>query len=354
MTERQRRWPGALSATSTHDTKRGEDVRARLNVLSEMPGAWKASVTKWRALNRRFKIDVMGAPAPDPNEEYLLYQTLVGVWPFEPDAEIDRRLTDYMTKALREAKVHTSWLSPQEEYEHAVHEFVHAILDRRRAGVFLRSFEDFQARVGELGIYNSLAQLLIKITAPGVPDFYQGTELWDLNLVDPDNRRPVDYAKRRALLAALPSVESCRAPAACAEELLQQRRDGRVKMFVATRALHARRARRHVFEAGAYVPLEAKGGKRDSVFAFARQNGDGLAITCVPRLITSLIPDGKTPPVGSAVWGDTRIELAPRHSAGLVNVFTGVRIEPQIVDGRPAIAASQVFERFPVALLVQD
>jgi (1->4)-alpha-D-glucan 1-alpha-D-glucosylmutase len=247
MTERQRRWPGALSATSTHDTKRGEDVRARLNVLSEMPGAWKASVTKWRALNRRFKIDVMGAPAPDPNEEYLLYQTLVGVWPFEPDAEIDRRLTDYMTKALREAKVHTSWLSPQEEYEHAVHEFVHAILDRRRAGVFLRSFEDFQARVAELGIYNSLAQLLIKITAPGVPDFYQGTELWDLNLVDPDNRRPVDYAKRGALLAALPSVESCRAPAACAEELLQQRRDGRVKMFVATRALHARRARRHVF-----------------------------------------------------------------------------------------------------------
>jgi (1->4)-alpha-D-glucan 1-alpha-D-glucosylmutase len=356
MAERQRQWPGALSATSTHDTKRGEDVRARLNVLSEIPGAWKAAVTKWRALNRRFKVEVTGTPAPDPNEEYLLYQTLVGVWPFDADpTEMDRRVTAYMTKALRESKVHTSWLSPNEEYEHAVHEFVHAILDRRRAGVFLQAFEEFQRRVAELGIYNSLAQLLIKITAPGVPDFYQGTELWDLSLVDPDNRRPVDYSKRRALLAGLSNIEACQTPAACADELLQHRRDGRVKMFVATRALHVREARRRVFDSGTYVPLEAKGARRDSLFAFARQHEDQVAITCVPRLIGSLIPDVKSPPVGSSVWGDTRIDLAAcPHARPFLNVFTGARIEPQIVDGRPTMPASQVFERFPAALLVQD
>jgi (1->4)-alpha-D-glucan 1-alpha-D-glucosylmutase len=246
MSARNDRWPLALSATSTHDTKRGEDVRARLNVLSEIPGAWKSAIAKWRALNRRFKTEVKGVAAPGANEEYLLYQTLVGAWPFAADPQslgaFGDRVAAYMTKALREAKVHTSWLSPDTEYEAAVERFVRALLERRRTNAFLESFEPFQARVAELGIANSLAQLLIKICAPGVPDFYQGTELWDLNLVDPDNRRAVDYARRREELSGLDDRP--------VEELLAHRQDGRVKMFVTRRGLAARAALRELFEQG--------------------------------------------------------------------------------------------------------
>src|SRR5262249_55892221 len=152
---------------------------------------WKAAVTRWRTLNRRYKTEVDGALAPDPNEEYLLYQTLIGVWPFDApaaDASLRERLGAYVLKALRESKVHTSWLSPNEKYEAAVVAFLDAILDSRRGATFLESFLSLQARVAALGVYNSLSQLVLKIAAPGVPDFYQGSELWDLNLVDPDNR----------------------------------------------------------------------------------------------------------------------------------------------------------------------
>ena len=200
------RGPRGFRRPSTHDTKRGEDVRARLNVLSEIPGAWKAAALKWRALNRKFKTELGGALAPDPNEEYLLYQTLVGAWPFEPGEDgrpFVERICAYMTKALRESKVHTSWLSPDEAYEDAVHALRQGDSRSAPRRPFLDAFLPFQARVAELGIYNGLAQLLIKITAPGIPDFYQGTELWDLNLVDPDNRRPVDYARRRQILDTL-------------------------------------------------------------------------------------------------------------------------------------------------------
>jgi (1->4)-alpha-D-glucan 1-alpha-D-glucosylmutase len=352
MAARRARWPSALSATSTHDTKRGEDVRARLNVLSEIPGAWKAAVTRWRAVNRRFKVEVRGAVAPDPNEEYLIYQTLVGAWPFETDdgarMQVIERLAAYMTKALREAKVHTSWLSPDEEYEHAVTRFVRAILDRRRPNVFLHTFRSFQARVAEAGIYNSLAQLLVKITAPGVPDFYQGTELWDLTLVDPDNRRPVDYEARRQALSGL---KCCPTPADVAA-LVDSRRDGRIKMFVMNRALAARAALRHVYEEGDYIALQTAGVRRDCLFAFARADATGAAITCVPRLVTTLGHDAGSPPLGRSVWSDTRIQL-PRDlsTTSFRNVFTGATIEPERMDEGSAIAAATLFEQFPVALL---
>jgi (1->4)-alpha-D-glucan 1-alpha-D-glucosylmutase len=358
MAERRRRWPSALSATSTHDTKRGEDVRARLNVLSEMPGAWKAAVTKWRAVNRRFKTDLKGRSAPDANEEYLIYQTLVGAWPFETDdktqAAFRDRVVAYMEKALREAKVHTSWLGPDDAYEAAVERFVRAILDRRRPNLFLQTFEPFQAQVAELGIYNSLAQLLIKITAPGVPDFYQGTELWDLNLCDPDNRRPVDYARRRDVLAGL---DAC-----TASELLGQRADGRVKMFVMTRALATRARLRDIYEQGEYVPIQATGERRDSVLAFARlasgstrspqDSGHATAITCVPRFVASL-PSG-APPLGRCAWTDTRIELPPEWAGPKTfrEVFTGATLEAEDTGGGHTIDAAALFERFPVALLV--
>jgi (1->4)-alpha-D-glucan 1-alpha-D-glucosylmutase len=369
LRERQRRWPSALSATATHDTKRGEDMRARLNVLSEIPGAWKDAVAKWRTLNRRFKSEVRGAPVPDANEEYFLYQTLVGAWPFHRSDEThDRfrdRIVEYMRKALRESKAHTSWLSPDEAYEAAVLRFVEAILDRRRPNPFLQAFLQFQSRVADLGIYNSLAQLVVKITAPGVPDFYQGTEFWDLSLVDPDNRRPVDYEHRRAVLR---SLASCLTPdLQCAAELLDHRADGRVKMFVTTRALGARRRWRSVYEQGDYVPLPIAGGRRDCLFAFARvgrttshgSSNRAITITCVPRLIGSLISDVATPPLGQAVWGDTRIELPrslahPEEASSLSfrDVFTGAAVQPDSTGDALTIPATTLLESFPVALLV--
>ena len=358
MADRRTRWPSGLSATATHDTKRGEDVRARVNVLSEIPGAWKAAATKWRAVNRRFKVDVRGVLAPDANEEYLMYQTLVGMWPFEIDdrtrEEVTERLVAYAIKALREAKVHTTWLSPDEEYEQAVTQFVRSILDRRRPNLFLQTFEPFQARVAEAGMYNSLAQLLIKITAPGVPDFYQGTELWDLNLVDPDNRRPVDYAKRRELLGVL---KACTTREACttalATELLEARRDDRIKMFVMNRALAARAALRTAYEQGDYVALQTAGARRECLFAFARRDAAATAITCVPRLVTTLTPEATSPPLGPSIWSDTRIHLPDDLDAqAFRDVFTGVTIRPERTGDGPSIGAATLFEHFPVALLV--
>jgi (1->4)-alpha-D-glucan 1-alpha-D-glucosylmutase len=345
MAARQQRSPAALSATSTHDTKRGEDVRARINVLSEIPGAWKAAHMRWRSVNRRFKTDLGGELAPDSNEEYLIYQTLIGMWPFDAAAAaapaFRERVTGYMSKALREAKVHTSWINPDEAYEAAVARFVTALLDRGRPNLFLQVFEPLQARVAQLGIYNSLAQLLIKITAPGVPDFYQGTELWDLNLVDPDNRRPVDYDARRRALVDL--------AAASPESLLDHRADGRVKMFVANRALRTRAERRQVYERGEYVPIAAAGARAECLFAFGRGAADPV-ITCVPRLIATLIPDGAAPPLGAAVWGDTSIAVGSARP--LRDVFTGATVTPVESGAGYLIAAAAIFERFPVALLV--
>jgi (1->4)-alpha-D-glucan 1-alpha-D-glucosylmutase len=371
MAARQARWPAALSATATHDTKRGEDVRARLNVLSELPGAWKGAVAKWRAVNRRFKMDVEGRLAPDANEEYLLYQTLVGAWPFETGPEqaarFAARIVEYMTKALREAKVHTSWLSPDLPYEDAVTRFIEAILDRRRPNLFLQTFQPFQARIAELGIYNSLAQLLIKITAPGIPDFYQGTELWDLNLVDPDNRRPVDYGQRKQLLADLePFASASRATATHATAapgnadptpeaiaaLLGARQDGRIKLFAMARALGARARMRRVFEQGDYIPLSISGARRDCLFAFARRHSDGVALTCVPRLVATLIPDAAAPPIGSSVWGDTRVELPPGLPQSFREALTGASIDSSRIADEASIPAAAIFERLPVALLL--
>jgi (1->4)-alpha-D-glucan 1-alpha-D-glucosylmutase len=350
MADRRTHSSAALSTTSTHDTKRGEDVRARLNVLSELPAEWKSAVAKWRTLNQRLKSQVHGALVPAPNEEYLIYQTLVGAWPFDPPAEpaFRERLRKYFTKALREAKVNTSWLSPDEEYEADVLRFVDTILDR--ASPFMQAFLPFQARVAELGIYNSLAQLLIKIAAPGIPDFYQGTELWDLSLVDPDNRRPVDYALRRRWLEEI-ACEQQKGEDGMAMALLDRRTDGRVKLFVMVRALHARARMRAVFEHGDYAALDGSGSRRDCVFAFARRLQGDVAIACVPRFVASLVPDAARAPLGGAVWGDTRIEV-PDDMPALRDVFTGNEIPVRHAESRASIEAATVFQRFPVALLV--
>jgi (1->4)-alpha-D-glucan 1-alpha-D-glucosylmutase len=226
---------------------------------------------------------------------------------------------------------------------------VDAVLDARRPNPFLASFLPFQARVAELGIYNSLAQLVIKITAPGIPDFYQGTEFWDLNLVDPDNRRPVDYTNRQQVLASLGTDPDIM-------ELLEHRADGRIKMFVITRALAARAQWRDVYEQGAYVPLTTSGAGRDSLFAFARVGaGPSFAITCVPRLFASLMPDASGPPVGRGIWNGTRVELPPGRvdpSAALRDVFTGAELHAEQIDGRWTLPAAALFDRLPVSLLV--
>jgi (1->4)-alpha-D-glucan 1-alpha-D-glucosylmutase len=355
MARRRCDWPGALSATATHDTKRGEDVRARINVLSELPGAWKEAVARWRTLNRRFKTALQGRQAPGANEEYLLYQTLVGAWPFENDEDTVRtfkeRIAAYMIKALREAKVHTNWLNPAEDYERALGRFIESILDRRAGAAFLQSFVPFQARVARLGIYNSLAQLLIKMTAPGIPDFYQGTELWDLNLVDPDNRRPVNYARRSEILEHFTMPDG----AVDVDELFEARTDGRLKMFVTQRTL-AERARLHgVYERGDYLPLAASGPRQDCVFAFGRSGDDAVAITCVPRLVATLTPDAAEPPLGRAVWSDTRIEL-PRAwcERRFRDAFTGATLAVREEGSSFHLAAADVFDRLPIGLLISS
>jgi (1->4)-alpha-D-glucan 1-alpha-D-glucosylmutase len=221
-------YPGGMSPLSTHDTKRSEDIRARIDVLSELPDEWAAHAARWMELNRPHKTDVGdGQLALDANEEYFLYQTLIGAWPVEGltadnRADFVGRIQAYLNKALHEAKLHTSWINPSPEYDAAAGQFVARVLDPDRAGEFLRDFEPFQRRVSYWGMFNSLAQTLLRCTAPGVPDTYQGTELWDYSLVDPDNRRPVDYDLRARLLAEL-DHQAADDPAGLARELVERR-----------------------------------------------------------------------------------------------------------------------------------
>jgi len=349
MQDRQRLWPAALSATATHDTKRGEDTRVRIDVLSEVPAEWKAAVTRWRRLNRRLKPVMHGRPVPDPNEEYFLYQTLVGAWPCDVSDEpaFVKRLEAYLRKALREAKVNTSWLAPDEAYEEAVLAFARRILEPGRP--FLAAFRPFQRRVADAGIVNGLAQLTVKVTAPGVPDFYQGTELWDLSLVDPDNRRPVDYARRQAWLAALPPPS-----AAGAADLWHARDDGRIKLFTMKQALSVRSRFRRTFDAGTYIPLDATGPGADHVFAFLRSAHGIDVITCVPRLTTALPAGDAGAPLGADAWGDAMLIL-PRHLVGrsLGQAFTGETFVPAADDrgGAAWLPLARLFAHLPVALL---
>ncbi len=365
--ERLERWPHALLATSTHDTKRSEDVRARLNALSEMSADWHAAVTRWGRLNSSKKLVVEDQPAPDRNDEYLLYQTLLGAWPLslsagqstdsgqdaEPLEHFRARIGDYMQKATKEAKVHTSWINPNEEYDAAVRQFVARLLSGTANDPFLDDLLPLQRRVAFFGYFNSLAQVLLKLTSPGVPDLYQGTELWDFSLVDPDNRRPVDYTLRRRILAELQAEISEAGDnlerLAC--DLVDQMENGRIKAYLIYQTLNFRRGCLDVFAHGAYLPLEATGAKRDHVCAFARSAGDEVVLVVVPRLVVRLVGGVERPPLGPEVWGKTRL-LLPPPLAGLSykNVFTGEVLTPEDNQGSgPSLGT--VLGRFPVALL---
>jgi len=343
--ERRLRSPHALSATATHDTKRGEDVRARINVLSEIPIEWRARVGAWQRLNRKLRETVDGQPTPGANTEYLIYQTLIGAWPI--DAE---RLRAYVLKATREAKSHTSWINPNARYDETLARFVDAILDPARSSRFLDDFTTFQARVAHFGTLNSLAQTLVKVTAPGVPDFYQGTELWDLSLVDPDNRRPVDWTHRRRALGELQATIAAAADrAALTQELVKTREDGRVKMYLIRESLAFRARRRALFETGDYRPLEVHGAWAEHVCAFARVGHGGAALTVIPRLLARRGPD--TLPHGLGYWADTWLELPADLIGRYTNVLTGESLESTPARAGGALPVGAVLAAFPVALL---
>lgn len=358
MQDRQASWPWSLSATATHDTKRGEDVRARINVLSELPREWSSQVNRWSRLNRKHKTDVDGQLAPDRNDEYLLYQTLIGAWPCEQMGDDAHRLfcermQAYMRKAVREAKVHTSWVNPDEAYETAVQHFVEAVLDRRTDHGFLAAFVPFQARVAHHGIWNSLAQVLLKVTAPGIPDCYQGTELWDLSLVDPDNRRPVDFAGRAATLETL--LERVKADSdrrTVVRELIESRADGRIKFYVTATALQYRRAHADTFLRGAYVPVDPRGGAAQHLCAYVRQQGDARVLAVVPRLVAGLLGEASVVPVGSALWGDTVLPMpGETRVARYRNVLTGETLASKEEAGGQVLRVADVLSDCPVALL---
>jgi (1->4)-alpha-D-glucan 1-alpha-D-glucosylmutase len=344
---RQATSPHALSTTATHDTKRSEDVRARINVLSEIPGEWRDKVGAWQKLNRKHRVVVDGQPVPGPNEEYLLYQTLIGAWPISL-----QRLQAYLLKAIHEAKLETSWINPAARYDEAVLSFAEAVLDPARSAAFLTDFTRFQARIAGFGALNSLAQLLIKITAPGVPDFYQGTELWDLSLVDPDNRRPVDWALRRRLLEDLvKEIEGSQDLAGLARSLLESREDGRVKLYVTRQALALRRVRAALFERGEYRPLGAQGPLAEHVCAFARVAEGEVALTVVPLHLAGRRTEA--PPLGPDYWGATWLPIADDLGARFGNVLTGETVEvEETAEGR-GLALGRALAGFPVALLVR-
>ena len=343
--ERQERWPGSLAATSTHDTKRSEDVRVRIAALSEAPREWRALLPRWARQNRRFRTEVDGVAAPDRNDELLLYQTLVGTFPDcdgQPaGAEWDAyaaRIVAYMQKAIREAKVHTSWTNVDAAYEDAVRRFTGGVLG---SAEFLSGFAPFARRIAAAGRISSLSQVALKLASPGPCDVYQGCELWDLSLVDPDNRRPVDFARRAALLAAIrarlaagPSARLALAREVSAPEALP---DGRAKLLLVHEGLRLRRERPGTFLEGAYVPLEVAGPDAGHVIAFARRHPQGAVVCVAPRLVLSRA-DRPGP------W-QARVALPPGAGDDLHDVVTGEPFRGKDLE------VEQLHANFPVALL---
>ncbi len=353
------RWPHTLLASATHDTKRGEDVRARLNVLSETPDSWREAVGRWSQWNTDRKVSVDGRPAPDANDEYLLYQTLVGAWPdgagtLEGLGRFRERVAAYMLKAVREAKAHTSWTDPNAGYEEAVREFIERALTDNANNLFLDDLRRFQRRTAFFGRFNSLAQTLLKITSPGVPDFYQGSELWDLSLVDPDNRRPVDYARRRRLLAEVSGGFNAAGgdPVRFAGELLRESASGKIKLFLIWRALDFRRREPDLFAHGDYAALPAFGERREHVCAFARVREKRAALVVAPRLVLGLTGGREIPPIGAELWKGTMLPLPQaRTGDAFRNVFTGEVVKVAEHSGVQALDVAEVLKNFPVALL---
>ncbi len=344
--EQQQQWPHKMNASATHDTKRGEDVRARLNVLSEIPEEWKACVNEWHKINQELKQEMDGQWWPDKNEEYFIYQTLLGTWPFEDNIAEDypQRIEEYLLKAMREAKVHTDWIAQNEDFEKALINFALRLLNSGHG--FQKVFLPFKNKIAHWGLINSLSQVLLKTASPGVPDFYQGCELWDLSLVDPDNRCPVDYELRMQYLQEVESKHESTL-ASYIDDLLSNAADGRAKLFTVYNALQVRKQLADVFQQGEYLSLTANGKRQENVIAFARTFGEQSVIAVVPRFPSQLVQERQWP-LGEKVWGDTKISLpASLTENSWRNAFTG-----ESIMAESNLSLATIFGQFPVALLV--
>jgi len=346
--QRRKKWPFTLNATMTHDAKHAEDVRARINVLSELPAEWEKCLNNWSRWNDSKCRVVKGVRTPERNEETLLYQILIGSW---PGPELDcvcytRRIQGFIVKAVREAMVHTRWTVPNIDHEKALTDFVASILADSPENLFLRDFRQFARKIAYHGALNSLSQLVIKVASPGVADFYQGTELWDLRLVDPDNRRKVDFVRRSELLAHL-----CQGGHSLSE-LVDHWQDGRIKMYVTQKSLHFRRTHSSLVLSGDYLPLAVEGPKQDCVVAFARRYRGDWSIVIVPRFTTRLV-DENGPPVGTTVWGETRVVLPKGAPKRWANVFESADLDASAGSGENYLSLGDVLRRFPVAWLAK-
>ncbi len=365
---RRRDWPFEMLATATHDTKLGEDVRARINVISELPVEWTRDVSRWMRANKGLRTVVDSEPAPDRNDEYRFYQALVGCWPLDLPASTHEappalvaRLQEYMLKAVREAKVHTSWLTENQAYEDALSQFVERVLTGSGGARFLPLILPFQRWIAVAGMVNSLSQVLVKLGSPGIPDFYQGTDLWDLSLVDPDNRRPVDFALRQAMLEDVDSVLALEPPARIERlaELMREWRDGRIKLLTTAVGLRLRRADPELFLDGAYVPLDTDVTVAARAVAFARVHGERAVIVVGPRLCARLSQPADAndlapaAPLGGDRWKTSRV-LIPRELGERTfhHAITGAEIKPTVTTEHAWMFLGQIFEHVPVGLLL--
>jgi (1->4)-alpha-D-glucan 1-alpha-D-glucosylmutase len=355
---RSLRWPHSMLATSTHDTKRSEDVRARINVLSEVPEEWAASIQRWAALNEHHRRVVDGALTPDRQAEYLLYQTLVGIWPsggLTDAASHERflaRIQNYMEKALHEAKLRTSWINPNAGYEQAVRDFIEAILRPAPGNEFLPDIERFSRSIHRAGLWNSLSQTVLKWTCPGVPDLYQGNELWTFRLVDPDNRGPVDYDRRQALLDSLPPNNSTDR-SEWLREAARNPFDGRLKLYVTATIARFRRANASFFEEARYLPLAPAGKSAEHVIAFARSLEGRNVVVAVSRFFLRL-GCREEMPTGARVWEETRVVLPDSRDAAWCDLLSGKRLHRFTEGDRNTMLAADVFAYLPAAVIVDS
>jgi (1->4)-alpha-D-glucan 1-alpha-D-glucosylmutase len=334
MQTRSQDWPHAMTTTATHDTKRGEDARARLIALSELTGEWTGAVARWKVLNAPHIVTEDHLRAPSATFEYMLYQTLLGVWPLTtpPDRSLTERLQAYAVKAAREGKQETSWLNPHEGYETALCTFIERILDPSASAEFLESLQHFARRIALLGALNSLSQITLKAMMPGVPDFYQGTEFWDLSMVDPDNRRPVDFPERDDVLKQVERPDW--------QELIRDWPNGHVKLAWTRHLLKLRNEFANVFASGDYEPLEVSGRDRDHVIAFARRRGRHAVITAVARWYAPLSQQGRIWPRGEAFEGELHID--------------GYSLEGASSSSASRVPLAVLFKDLPVAALKAD
>lgn len=341
-------WRYTINTTSTHDTKRGEDVRARINVLSEIPDDWIKKVRLWNKINNKFKKHRNSFVMPDRNLEYFIYQTLIGSYPFNIDATENylRRIKHYLVKSMREAKEHSSWTRPDADYESAAYTFIENILNPENE--FYYDFISFQKKIAFYGVFNSLSQTLIKMTSPGIPDFYQGTELWDLFLVDPDNRQPVDYNLRKEFLNEIIKKDkelNTSDRISFLQSLLTNPSDARIKLYIIYKSLQVRNDNLKIYDEGNFIPLETGGKFKDNLIAYSRNFADNFIITLAPRFLTDLVEENRLP-VGIDIWNDTYIKLNKINSSSLKNNLTG-----EVFEKKDKILIGEIFKNFPYGLL---